>query len=132
MSKRPSWLGARFTIKWKRQWGGEDRIVWVSVAKLEDWWKAEGTDYHFVRGQGRPDAYRIIRERVERGEILPMAHLGFHFDNPMRIGFTDGRHRFAWVRDHGGIAVPVTFDRAQAVRARRIFGTKSRVCRVVL
>jgi hypothetical protein len=109
------------TIWWKRQCGGEDRIVWVSVAMLDDWWKAEG-GYYFIKGQGRADAYRIIHERVERGEVLPTPHLGFYFGNPMRIGFTDGRHRFAWVRDLGGVALLVTFERTQAPRARKIFG----------
>jgi len=121
---------AATTIKWRKQWGDDDRIVWVNVAKLEIWWKAEGPSHYFVRGQGRPNAYRIIEERVQRGEVLPMPHLSFYYDNPNRIGFTDGRHRFAWVRDHGGAVMPVTFHRTEAARARKIFGTKRRICTV--
>jgi hypothetical protein len=45
------------------------------------------------------------------------------------IVFSDGRHRFAWLRDHGVRALPVTVSPDIEVEVRRRFGTKSRISR---
>ncbi|WP_408580452.1 plasmid fertility inhibition factor family protein [Burkholderia cepacia] len=43
------------------------------------------------------------------------------------VSFTDGRHRFAWLRDHGLRALPVEVDQDSAETCRTCFGTTERV-----
>lgn len=47
------------------------------------------------------------------------------------ISFNDGRHRFAWLRDHGVRALPVTVSPRIEAEMERRFGTKSRTSRLV-
>jgi hypothetical protein len=56
-----------------------------------------------------------------------MPHLSVREDRS--IGFTDGRHRFAWVRDHGAAAIPVTTGPDGAAQLAALFGTHLRECR---
>jgi hypothetical protein len=42
------------------------------------------------------------------------------------ICFTDGRHRFAWLRDHGAQSMPIDIDPAIADEIRRRFVTSER------
>jgi uncharacterized protein (DUF362 family) len=42
------------------------------------------------------------------------------------IAFSDGRHRFAWFRDHGVKAMPVTVSSEIKAEITRRFGTKLR------
>lgn len=42
----------------------------------------------------------------------------------------DGRHRFAWMRDHGARALPVRTPADEAHEIAELVGTKLRVCRV--
>jgi hypothetical protein len=41
--------------------------------------------------------------------------------------FTNGRHRFAWMRDHGVEALPIACEPGEADDLRRRFGTAARV-----
>ncbi|WP_375234404.1 plasmid fertility inhibition factor family protein [Burkholderia pseudomallei] len=45
------------------------------------------------------------------------------------VSFTDGRHRFAWLRDHGLRALPVEVDQDSVETCRTCFGTTERVGR---
>jgi hypothetical protein len=44
----------------------------------------------------------------------------------------DGRHRFAWMRDHGAGAMPVAALRSEANEVAGLVGTSARVCRVTM
>ena len=28
-------------IKWKRQWGGNDRVVWVVIRRIDEYWRKD-------------------------------------------------------------------------------------------
>lgn len=106
---------------------GEETIVWVDVAKIEAAWS---TDRNFYVGpQGTVNAigkrYDRFGEWLKDGEVVEMSCLGFDGDRD-RPFFTNGRHRFAWMRDHGAVAIPVCTptDRAEEFRAR--YGTNLR------
>lgn len=76
-------------------------------------------------GHGRGEsADRWIRKYAR----LRMPHVGL--DNSGVVAFTDGRHRFAWMRDHGAKALPISCDRESAAEIRRLFGSRSRRTRV--
>ena len=81
-------------------------------------------------GDGRLNAFKIIERAVKDGAILKMPHIGLNVEDPDPIGFTDGRHRFAWMRDHGARAMPVTIDKSDVTAARKMIGSRSRLCRV--
>src|ERR1700733_6195714 len=56
-----------------------------------------------------------------------MPHIGYYDF----VSFTDGRHRFAWCRDHGVKSMPVSVPtRKQAVVVGRLFGSSARICRL--
>ena len=47
-----------------------------------------------------------------------------------KVEFTDGRHRFAWLRDHGLTALPVEVGAECEAAYRRCFETDLRVGRL--
>jgi hypothetical protein len=61
-------------------------------------------------------------------ERAHMPHIGLYYGY---ISFADGRHRFAWCRDHCVTAMPVSVpSRAQLIKITSLFGSASRTCRV--
>jgi hypothetical protein len=42
------------------------------------------------------------------------------------VAFGDGRHRFAWLRDHGVVALPVAVRPSQAMAIEARFGSPCR------
>ena len=48
------------------------------------------------------------------------------------VAIADGRHRFAWMRDHGAEALPVAVPKSEAAEVARLVGTKSQICRVTM
>ncbi len=44
-----------------------------------------------------------------------------------RVLFNDGRHRFTWCHDHGGVALPVEVCEAELAAFAERFSIKSRV-----
>jgi hypothetical protein len=119
------------TIKWVRQWGRSDVIVWIDVAKLNASWKHD-RPYYIARGArskiARPESYRRAGEWAASGQPVKMPHIGFEEDGT--VTFTDGRHRFAWMRDHGVRALPVTTEREEAKEIARRFGSAYRTCQL--
>jgi len=112
----------------------DDPVVWVDVSKIDAGWRRDEGFYVRPGGSGpqlvSPGRYtgfgawlRDSREPVE------MPHLG-----PWRniISFSNGRRRFAWCRDHGVTALPVTTDPALRGRLCREFGTPKRVSRLAV
>lgn len=104
-----------------------DAVVWVSVALLEmdfasseQWVGPRGT------GGGQAGRYENIGQLIRSGRPIIMAHLILGPSGAMR--FNDGRHRFAWVRDHGAEALPVTIDPAKAAALSARYATDVRTC----
>jgi hypothetical protein len=48
------------------------------------------------------------------------------------VGISDGRHRFAWLRDHGAKALPVAAPIGDVNEVRRLVGSKARICCVTM
>lgn len=127
----------RMIVKWTLTPMGDgwdiepDAVVWVSVASVEksfslgDQWVGPGGS-----GCGQKSRYESIGTLFTSGLALRMPHLSLGRDG--RIRFTDGRHRFAWVRDHGAEALPVTAAPERADQLSSLFGTALRVCEIEL
>lgn len=118
------------TIRWKDQWGLGEPVVWLDVAKADSAWRR---DVGFYIPAGAPEH----RDRYEKfGEWLLRANRVVWMPTAVlfrgRLDFTDGRHRFAWLRDHRAEAIPVTTDRTRnwAQRLEAKLGTPLRVTRI--
>jgi len=113
-------------------WGLDpDPVVWVSVRKLEESFAA-GDQYVGPGGGGcgQRSRYANIGRHFMSGFEMRMPDISLSTDHQIR--FSDGRHRFAWVRDHGAAALPVNIGVADAGQLSRLFGTDLRECSVVL
>jgi hypothetical protein len=117
-------------LSWCReiQWS-DDPIVWIDVEKIEAAWRSEGSQYLGLDvrrwpSSGMPYRYKRFGNWVlkNRDPIkMPTACM----DTGV-LGFTDGRHRFAWCRDHGIKALPMTTSTYTLVEFASRFGTAIR------
>lgn len=85
-----------------------DPVVWNSVDRLDSAWRGS-SDYVRPRGIGsdQPEKYArvgaFLSQAIETRPIfVPTVSLYRE-----EVVFTDGRHRFAWLRDHGLRTLPV-------------------------
>lgn len=126
-------MPARFRIlHWKRQWS-DLRIVWISVAKLDLAWQRGPSADYFEPGSLDPSYGRYARigklVEVFKGRIwMPTV-------SPAEggaVSFTDGRHRFSWMRDYGIKHMPVGTSPCCREELRRLCGTRVRTCRLPL
>jgi hypothetical protein len=112
-------------ITFTRQWGGYDRVVWIDVAKFNAAWRRERRYYLRLNSPNRTACW-IVRLNFRR---IPMPHVYVGEDG--EVSFTDGRHRFAWFRDHGVKAIPVTVaTKKDAEIARRLYGSRRKSVRL--
>jgi hypothetical protein len=106
-----------------------DAIVWVSVAKIDSSFAA-GDQWVGPAGSGcgQQSRYESIGRHFLSGYPMYMPYISL--DDADQVRFTDGRHRFAWVRDHGATALPVATGSDQADRLQKLFGSEEEICRV--
>src|SRR2546429_3115168 len=82
-------------IRWVRQWGGDDRGVWVIVRKLDAGWKKApdfDNDYIPLGNCTRHPFGKWLKDRSHQ-ERARMPHIAFE----AFVSFTDGRHRLLGV-----------------------------------
>lgn len=124
-----NWIITPITNDWPDY--EEDVGVWVSVSALEasfrrsDEWVGPGGS-----GQGRPGRYSNIGKMIRSGIDIFMPTLTLDYRG--EAVFTDGRHRFAWVRDHGAEAIMIATGPAEAAKLEELFGTNLRTCQISL
>jgi hypothetical protein len=108
-----------------------DVVVWVSVARLDASWHHHVSYYvgpHATGpGNAMPSRYKRFGEWLAEGRQVWMPHIGL---SGRHVSFSDGRHRFAWLRDNGVKALPVTVSPQIAAEIQRRFGTKTRISRL--
>jgi hypothetical protein len=122
-------------LQWVRQFKLGDKIVWIDVNQLDRSWRADGSFYVGAGGRS-PDMTsaakyekfgRWIAEHADQDEIW-MPHIAL--DRHRNVSFTDGRHQFVWLRDHGVQSLPVTVSPDIEAEVQRRFGTESRISRL--
>ena len=126
-------------INWSLQPVGEgwddyepDVVVWVDVQRVDVAF-GRNLDHYVGRGgsgAGQASRYATVERRFLSQLPMWMPILRVCEDGTIR--FTDGRHRFAWVRDHGARAIAVAADPDNASALDAGFGTSVRECRVAL
>ena len=101
---------------------GDETVVWIDIGKLDAAWRQ---DHGFYVGSGGDGGIRTrypdFGEWLTQGHPveMPEVDLGYR-DVP---AFTNGRHRFAWLRDHGVKTMPVVTSVARADDFKTMFGT---------
>jgi len=111
----------------------QDPVVWAAVDLLDAVWR-DTPDYVGAGGRGSDQDGKyeavgtFLRYAIGTRKIfIPTVSL----ENGKAV-FTDGRHRFAWLRDQGLHALPVEVDEDSAEACRTCFGTSERVGRLEL
>ena len=103
-------------------------VVWVDVQKIDRAWAKDGL-YIGPGGIGdnQPIKYDRVGKWIAEFHQLEMC-IASLTENDV-VAFTDGRHRFAWLRDHGAEALPIAADPADEREMRARFETQERECR---
>lgn len=101
-----------------------DVIAWVDVAAFDRAWRR--SDQYVVPGgaNGHGNRYRRVGEWFADHRHCNMLVAGV---DEGEARFTDGRHRFSWLRDHGVSAVAMQISPYEAAEFERLFGTTLRV-----
>lgn len=127
--------GTERIVRWKDAWPYlKYKRVWIDVRKLDV--ILQPGDRVGVGGQdGIARKYSGVEEFMASGKAVYMPQLRLRHVNDggfgrQTIGIHDGRHRFAWMRDHGAQALPVTAKPDEAHEIARLVGTGVRVCRI--
>ncbi len=104
--------------------------MWVSVKKIDRSWRKDvgfhigcGGTKHAIAGR-----YRRFGRWIRRREPIWMPAVCLGDED---IAFTDGRHRFAWLRDHGVRFLPVQVPPEEANAIRERFGAAIRKSKLV-
>lgn len=95
-------------IKWADQWGLGEPHIWADVQKADRAWQLDGCYYIPASPPASCEKYHEFGRWFRAHDCpvwMPTASL-----LGKAIGFTDGRHRFAWLRDKGATAIPLTTD----------------------
>lgn len=128
----PHTLHQVHTIQWvKPSRAGDDIVVWVDVSAADASWACEAESY-FTRDEAEKQ-YKFVRfslwlYRSTVAVIMPEICL----DDAGQFCFSNGRHRFAWMRNNGALALPVSVAPGDVNQVRLQFGTSLRDCRVQL
>lgn len=108
---------------------GDYAVVWVDIAKFEKAFQKDDNGY--VGPGGTVNAigsrYQDFGEWLKKGipVEMPAAYIG-HPEYRGHVSFGNGRHRYAWMRDHGATALPVIVPSDQAAKMAKLYGTNER------
>lgn len=123
-------------IRWKNlpRWQSlKYRRVWVDVEKLEDNFRDAGLYVGFSGLHGIAGRYEGVDQFLVSGGRLYMPTVCVSTKDARRfVCIYDGRHRFAWLRDHGAKALPVAAPIGDANEVRKLVGSKARICCVTM
>jgi len=108
-----------------------DAVVMVDVRKFDESWKMDeqmhvgpGGTGHAMRGR-----YERFKEFLKEGKPIEMSEVSF-YKNPetgqVEGHFTNGRHRFAVLRDMGLKTMPVAVSKSQAEEFTGLFGSETK------
>lgn len=111
-------------VRWMFVHGEPEGLIWLDVSKFDALWqRTEG--YVGVAGQGSTydNRYKNVGAFICKHRTLFYPVISLRRDNPI---FTDGRHRTAWLRDHGAEAIPFICGDEDAALLSKLCGTQKR------
>lgn len=97
--------------------------VWIDIAKFDPWFQR---DKGFYVGPGGSDnaikgRYERFQEWLKRGEPIGMPEASINTYYGDRVGFGNGRHRYAVLRDMGVQRIPMMVPDEQVADFKRLF-----------
>ena len=106
---------------------GEYTVVNVNVADVDTAWSKNASSY--ISGpespnifkRGNSDRYTLFGEFFKTGKPVEMSEI--YLDHFNELNFSNGRHRFSWMRDHGVKSLPVVVPAEQAELFKQKFGS---------
>lgn len=119
----PGTPALKFTPSQRAQ-SNRDATVTIDVAKLNAAWQRD-TGFHLGPGESSPPGRyeefgRFLADATATN--TPVEQSEVTLDSDGGVSFTNGRHRFAYLRDLGIKRLPVSVPRDQAARLRRLYG----------
>lgn len=97
-----------------------DQLVQLNVAPFDAAYSREGGFYLNAKGENRiGKRYERVAEFLKTAASMHASEV--HVDAEGRAGFSDGRHRYAYLRDQGLTTIPVTMS-AESIRHARRYG----------
>lgn len=98
-----------------------DVALWLDVAKVDAAWRR--TDQYIAPGgaNGQDQRYQRAGKWFAKCPFSNMLIINLQTSD--QITFTDGRHRFSWLRDHGAKAIQFQVSPADAGQFAALFGT---------
>jgi len=130
----PRQLDDKLPVNWtvfSRERGFQDAedpdvIVWIDIDTFDRlWWLSE--EYIAKPGDpsdNQPKKYEKAGRRFLAGEPMWMPEVGL--DDKGIIGFSDGRHRYLWMRENGAEAMPMAISKSQAKAVHAMCGSRRR------
>lgn len=96
-------------------------VAWVDARRFDTLWM-HGDDFVGPDGKGsnQPGKYQRVGAHILEHARLFYPHVCLINGVP---SFTDGRHRTAWLRDHGAEAIPMTCSEEDRTQLRRLCPT---------
>jgi len=98
-----------------------DIALWLDVAKVDAAWRRTGQ--YIVPGGANGQDRRYSNAGKWFANFPYSNMLVISLKSSGRITFTDGRHRFSWLRDHGAKAIQFQVSPADADELRAQLGT---------
>ena len=107
---------------WSQRVLGDDTLVWIDTEKLRASW--ENDRYGYFDGNDHPNA---IKNRIDRfGEWIkqgiPIQAPEVSLSDDGHVIFTNGRHRFVWMLQHGIQSLPVAVTPVYVDEITKRFG----------
>lgn len=118
-------------IEWRFMPPGEgwddyesDVVVWLDVPKVDAAWKR--SDQYVLPGgaNGQDKRYTLAGTWFAQYPFSNMLVINLEPDGS--VTFTDGRHRFSWLRDHGANAIAFQVSPVGADQCLEMLGTDLR------
>lgn len=98
-----------------------DVALWLDVAKVDAAWQR--TDQYIVPGGANGQDRRYAKVGVWFAKYSYSNMLVINLKSNGRMTFTDGRHRFSWLRDNGAEAIQCQVSPADADELMELLGT---------
>lgn len=112
-------------IDWIPSPNETDIPILVSVPLIEEKWRLDVSYYIGPGGSGKPIEDRYQRIDVWLSENNQIWMPAMCLDENLNPSFTDGRHRFAWCRDHGINELKIVVPADEVEIFSRLYGAQS-------
>lgn len=97
-----------------------NQLVYVNTPAFDRAWQdEEPRGFYIGKGgsNGIPGRYERFDKFIHATQTMTASEV--HVDIDGRVGFLNGRHRYAWLRDNGALKIPIAMNRDSVKNAKR-------------